>query len=64
MPIEMIYTTVNAAIIPFWLLLLFAPHRIPTNLLVHSGAVPLLFGAVYIYYFISSFILGSPEAPA
>ena len=61
MNIEMIFTAVNAAIIPFWLLLVFAPHRKPTNILVHSGVVPLLFGAVYIYYFISSFILGSPD---
>lgn len=61
MPIESIFTAVNATIIPFWLLLLFAPHSKPTNILVHSGVVPLLFGVIYIFYFVTSFILGSPE---
>ncbi len=61
MAIESIYTAVNAAIIPFWLLLLFVPHSKATNLLVHSGAVPIMFGGVYIYYFVISFIMGGPE---
>ena len=58
---EMVYTIVNAAIIPFWLLLLFVPHAKPTKLLVHSGLVPVIFGLVYIYYFVTSFLTGGPE---
>ena len=56
-----VFTLINAAILPFWLLLLVAPHAKVTNVLVHSGLVAVLFGAVYIYYVGTSFVGGGLE---
>ena len=61
MPAETVYTLINAAVLPFWLLLLIVPHARVTNLLVHSGVAPLSLGAVYTYYLFTSIIGGGPE---
>jgi hypothetical protein len=61
MPAETVYTLINAAVLPFWLLLLTVPHARVTNLLVHSGVAPLSLGAVYTYYLFTSIIGGGPE---
>lgn len=61
MPADNVYTIINAAVLPFWLLLLFVPHARVTNLAVHSGLVPILLGAVYIFYLVSSILGGGPE---
>ena len=61
MPADTVYTIINAAVLPFWLLLLFAPHMRVTNLAVHSGLVPILLGAVYAFYLLTSILGGGPE---
>ncbi|MDG1233784.1 MAG: ABA4-like family protein [Pseudomonadales bacterium] len=61
MPADTVYTLINAAVLPFWLLLLIAPHARATNLVVHSGLVPVLLGAVYTFYLFTSIIGGGPE---
>ena len=61
MPADNVYTIINAAVLPFWLLLLVVPHSRVTNLAVHSGLVPILLGAVYIFYLVSSILGGGPE---
>ncbi|MDA0272436.1 MAG: ABA4-like family protein [Proteobacteria bacterium] len=61
MPADTVYMIINAAVLPFWLLLLVAPHTRVTNLAVHSGLVPILLGAVYIFYLMTSILGGGPE---
>jgi hypothetical protein len=47
---DAVYQLLNLAIVPFWLLLAFAPRWQFTQLLVHSALVPLLLGSFYIVY--------------
>ena len=61
MPADTVYTLINASVLPFWLLLLVAPHTRVTNLAVHSGLVPILLGAVYVFYLLTSIIGGGAE---
>ena len=46
---ENIYLVANWGVIPFWLLLIFAPNHSLTNFFVQSIIVPLLLGIGYIY---------------
>ena len=46
---ENIYLIVNWGVIPFWLLLLFAPNHQITNFFVQSVIVPFLLGGGYAY---------------
>lgn len=50
MPAETAFIIVNAAALPFWLLLVFLPHQPITHRLVHSGLFAVLFGVIYIFY--------------
>ena len=61
MSAETVFTAVNAFVIPFWLLLLIVPHARVTNLLVHSGLVPVILGLVYVFYIGSTLVSGGPE---
>jgi hypothetical protein len=61
MPADTVYTLINGAIVPFWLLLLIFPHAKPTQLLVHSGLIPVIYGFVYVFYLGSSLLMGAPE---
>jgi hypothetical protein len=47
MSAEQLFSIVNAAVLPFWALLLFAPRWVWTQRLVHSAVVPALLGVVY-----------------
>lgn len=58
---EIVFTIVNTAILPFWLLLIFAPHTRVTNLLVHSGLIGVVYGAVYVLYIGLSMAGDTPE---
>ncbi len=55
------FMLVNYAVMPFWLLMLVLPHHKITNILVHSGVVPLIYGVVYACYFGIGFVMGGPE---
>ena len=46
---ENIYLAANWGVIPFWLLLIFAPNHSLTNFFVQSIIVPMLLAAGYIY---------------
>ena len=46
---ENIYLAANLGVIPFWLLLIFAPNHSLTNFFVQSIIVPLLLAVGYIY---------------
>jgi len=61
MPLENVFTIINAAIVPYWILLVVLPHHRLTQVLVHSGLIPVLYGFIYLYFLGTSFIMGSPE---
>ena len=46
---ENIYLVANWGVIPFWLLLIFAPNHSLTNFFVQSIIVPMLLAVGYIY---------------
>ena len=46
---ETIYLVANWGVIPFWLLLIFAPNHSLTNFFVQSIIVPMLLAVGYIY---------------
>ena len=46
---ENIYLAANLGVIPFWLLLIFAPNHSLTNFFVQSIIVPMLLAVGYIY---------------
>jgi len=48
MTYELVFSFVNTAVLPAWLLLIFAPRWKVTQAIVHSMLYPLLLGAVYI----------------
>ena len=61
MPVDTIFTIVNNAVLPFWLLLVILPHHKVTNVLVHSGIVPVLYGLIYTAYLVGGMMAGGPE---
>ena len=56
---ETIYLLANWGIIPFWLLLIFAPNHGLTNFFVQSIIAPLLLGAAYLYLSYNLYIEGN-----
>ena len=48
MTYETIYTTINLAVLPGWLMLALAPRAHITQVLVHSGLYPLGLGVFYL----------------
>ena len=49
MPLEMLFKAANYAVIPFWLLLVFAPRWHWTQRLVHGPVVVLLLTPIYAF---------------
>lgn len=45
-----VYSIINLAVVPFWLLLAFVPRWRFTPLLVHSALVPMVLGTFYLLY--------------
>tara|TARA_B100001057_G_C22810674_1_gene935275 strand:+ start:489 stop:959 length:471 start_codon:yes stop_codon:yes gene_type:complete len=56
---ETIYLLANWGIIPFWLLLIFAPNHGLTNFFAQSVIAPLLLGAAYLYLSYNLYIEGN-----
>jgi hypothetical protein len=56
---ELCFTICNNAVLPAWLLLVFAPHWRWTQNLVHSALIPAVLGLVYLAAFATS--SGTPE---
>lgn len=55
---DSVYSLINIGIMPFWLLLAFAPRWRFTQLLVHSALLPLLLGTFYLLYLSGSIFGG------
>lgn len=49
MPLEILFTAANYAVLPFWLLLIVAPRWRWTQALVHGPVVVLLLAPIYAY---------------
>ena len=56
-----LFTIFNTAVLPFWALLVFLPTWKGTNLLVHSGLIPLIYGVAYTALLVQGIVLGGPE---
>ena len=56
-----IFTLLYASIVPFWLLLAFAPRHKITHILIHSGLILVIYTFVYLYYLVTSYLAGGPE---
>lgn len=61
MELEAVYQAANVAVLPFWLLLAFAPNARWTHRLVHSGLVAVTLG---ILYAVLLFGVASPDPSA
>ena len=57
---ENIYLIANLGILPFWLLLIFAPQSRVTQILVNSIVLPLILSATYIYVTYQTILLDEP----
>lgn len=55
---DILFTLVNAVVVPAWLLLVLAPNWRTTQLVVHSGIYPLVLGSVYAICLIASIFFG------
>lgn len=55
---NLLYTLINALVIPAWLLLILAPRWRTTGLVVHSGLYPLAFGVLYLVCLMASIFFG------
>ncbi len=55
---EVLFSLVNAAVLPAWALLLFAPNAKLTDRLVHSMAYPFFLGLIYFFGLISTVFFG------
>jgi hypothetical protein len=63
MPYETIYSIINLAVMPAWLLLALAPNADVTKRLVHSGIYPLVYGLFYTTLLVRGMVFGvaSPD---
>ncbi|WP_018148896.1 ABA4-like family protein [Henriciella marina] len=55
---NLLYTLINALVIPAWLLLLLVPRWRTTGLVVHSGIYPLAYGSLYTICLFASMFFG------
>jgi len=58
MDLSQLFALCNAAVVPFWLMLVLAPRWSWTQRIVHSGVAPAALGSVYL-----ALLATSPEAP-
>ena len=56
---ENIYLVANWGVIPFWLLLIFAPHQILTKILVQSVVAPFLLAISYVFFSYTVYLDGN-----
>ncbi len=61
MPAETVFSIVNAAVLPFWLMLVFIPHHKLTTVLVHSGLIGVIYGVLYVVYLGMAMSAGQPD---
>ncbi len=58
MSYETLYSAINLAVMPAWLLLVLLPRHGITQKLVHSGFYPLVFGLFYLVLWIRALAFG------
>lgn len=58
MTYETLYSTINLAVMPAWLLLALLPKATVTKRLVHSGMYPLIFGLLYLVLWVRALVFG------
>lgn len=58
MPYETIYSVINIAVMPAWLLLAFLPKSDITKKLVHSGIYPVVAGVLYLALWVRALAFG------
>ena len=61
---ETLFTVFNVAVVPAWLLLVFAPGWRWTPRLVHSALMPLVLGAAYLTFLTLGIGFGQSDAEA
>lgn len=59
MEYELAYKFINLGVLPAWLLLWFLPKSRVTEVIVHSGFYPLLFGTVYTIFLVRGIFFGA-----
>lgn len=59
---DLVFAIANNGILVFWALLIVAPHWRGTELAVHSVAVPVALGLVYLWLFVEVWTGGVPGA--
>ena len=55
---ELLFTLINAVVVPAWLLLVLGPTWRTTQIVVHSGIYPLALGSIYAICLIASLFFG------
>lgn len=58
MSYETLYSAINLAVMPAWLLLALLPKSDITKKLVHSGVYPVVFGAFYLVLWVRALAFG------
>jgi hypothetical protein len=58
---EMMYTTLNFGVMPFWVLLILLPHSKLTEALVHTVLIPIVLGVTYAWLLATALTGPSPE---
>lgn len=58
MPYETLYSAINLAVMPAWLLLALMPKSEITKKLVHSGLYPVVFGLIYLALWVRALAFG------
>ncbi len=58
MSYEILYSIINYAVMPAWLLLAFLPKHAVTGKLVHSGLYPVVFGLFYLVLWVRALAFG------
>lgn len=61
---DLIYSLINGAVMPAWLLLIFAPRWNGTYKIIHAVFYPLLFGSLYLLYMIYVSVAGQSHPDA
>lgn len=61
MTADTLFMLANYSVMPFWLLLIVAPRAKITDMLVHSGLVPMVLGITYSALLLNSMVGDTPE---
>tara|TARA_B100001121_G_C18564760_1_gene562085 strand:- start:456 stop:926 length:471 start_codon:yes stop_codon:yes gene_type:complete len=57
--VQNVYLFANWGVIPFWILLIFLPNHVLTNIFVHSIIIPLILALAYIFFAYNIFLEGN-----